>query len=121
VGRRFLLTDISPNETEIRMKSQAKTLKVAGKVRKATVLFAQSLLDTGVKVRLAYRAHRADSLDLVQVRGNGRFRADLVFNYEDCYVRIVVKSPRGIQMTTIAHTLVELRNVFQVWGIATIS
>ena len=104
------------------MKSQ---VTLAANVRKSTTLFAQALLAVGVKVKFVNRHVRFDmhtltshTTDAMRIKGNGRFDAHLLFDYEANRFDVEIRGPRGTQMKAIIASYNELVALFNVWNIA---
>jgi hypothetical protein len=105
--------------------AKAKVLNVEGKVRKATIKFAQALLDAGVNVKKVYldpvfatAREPSNRFDLIVIRGKKRFDVRVYLDYKLNEVSAQVYTLRGAQMFTELKSHNEFHALLTTWNIA---
>lgn len=109
------------------MKTQS-SLTIAGNVRKSTHAFALSLFEAGVRVKRVGRSRRILPVapfympvsDVMEVRGQSKFSADLRFDYDKGVFEVEVYTRRAIQMKGVVASFSELRALFQTWNLGSL-
>jgi hypothetical protein len=92
--------------------AKAKVLNVEGKVRKATIKFAQALLDAGVNVKRVYS-------EVIEIKGKGRFSLYVDLAYDCGYLAVSVLTRKGhIQTQAECATYTEFKALLTTWNIA---
>jgi hypothetical protein len=97
-------------------------LTIASNVRKSTAVFAQSLHEAGIRVKRAIRVSMVNEendrvfRDSIEIRGQGKFRASLVCDYELGAFKVRIATKKGVQAWAVVTSYSELRALFSTWN-----